>query len=76
MLRFNKKDIIKKRIPVDQFCSNSLRTAKEWILFEVTSFQFNIIQKQQKCWNFFFIAIVHYIQNDPKIIYSVGEIIK
>ena len=46
-------------------------------VLEVTSSQIIIIQKQQQCCKFiFFIAIIHYIQNDTKIMHSMDEVIK
>ena len=55
MLRYH---IIKTKIPVDKFCSNPLRIAKEWILsvfvLKVTFYQINITKKTHNVVNFFF----------------------
>ena len=48
----------------------------QFVVVEVTSFQINIIHKQQKCCKYscFYITFINFIQNDTKIMHSMGKI--
>ena len=49
-----------------------------FVVVEVTSFQIDIIHKQQKRCQYicFYIAFINFIQNDTKVMHSMGKIFK